>query len=257
MELIIIIIASAFASLITLFSGFGLGTILTPVFMLFFPIEIAIALTGVVHLFNNIFKVGLLGKYAQWKIVLQFGIPSMLGAFIGAKLLLSLTTFAPLVSYYLFGKEFFVEPVKLTIAILMIYFALAEIFPALQSFTPTKKSLPAGGLLSGFFGGFSGHQGALRSIFLIRYGLPKEQFLATGIIVACLVDFTRLSLYSKQLLSSNAVQHWEFVAAAVLSAFIGAYAGSKLLKKITLAFVQKTVAVMLILIALGLGLGLL
>ncbi len=256
MELLIIILASAFASLITLFSGFGLGTILTPVFILFFPVEIAVALTGVVHLLNNLFKFALLGKNAQWHIVLRFGIPSMLGAFIGAKLLLSLTTFTPIGSYYISGKEFFVEPVKLIIAVLMIFFALAEIFPALQSFKPTKRSLPAGGLLSGFFGGFSGHQGALRSIFLIRYGLPKEQFLATGIAVACLVDFTRLSLYSSQLLSSNAMQQWEYVAAAVISAFIGAYAGSKLLKKITLKFVQKTVAVMLIIIAVGLGLGL-
>ncbi|MDP1675496.1 MAG: sulfite exporter TauE/SafE family protein [Bacteroidota bacterium] len=256
MELLVIIIASAFASLVTLFSGFGLGTILTPVFVLFFPIEIAIALTGIVHLLNNIFKFVLLGKYAQWKVVLQFGIPSMLGAFFGAKLLLSLTMFTPIAVYHFSGKEFAVEPVKLSIAILMIYFALVEIFPALQLFTPTKRSLPAGGLLSGFFGGFSGHQGALRSIFLIRYGLSKEQFLATGIVVACLVDFTRLSLYSSQLLSSNAMQHWEFITAAVISAFIGAYAGSKILKKITLGIVQKIVAVMLIAIAFGLGLGL-
>jgi len=256
MELLIIIIASAFASLITLFSGFGLGTILTPVFVLFFPIEIAIALTGIVHFLNNIFKFVLLGKHARWNVVVQFGIPSMLGAFFGAKLLLSLTTFAPIGSYYFLGKEFFIEPVKLIIAVVMICFAFAEIRPALQSFTPTNKSLPAGGVLSGFFGGFSGHQGALRSIFLIRYGLSKEQFLATGIVVACLVDFTRLSLYSSQLLSSYAVRHWEFVAAAVISAFIGAYAGSKLLKKITLGVVQKIVAVMLIAIAFGLGLGL-
>jgi acyl-CoA reductase-like NAD-dependent aldehyde dehydrogenase len=41
--------------------------------------------------------------------------------------------------------------------------------------------LPVGGLLSGFFGGLSGHQGALRSVFLLRAGLTKESFIATGV----------------------------------------------------------------------------
>ncbi|MBI2427387.1 MAG: sulfite exporter TauE/SafE family protein [Ignavibacteriales bacterium] len=256
MNIVIIIIAAGVASIITLFSGFGLGTMLTPVFALIFPIEIAVALTGVVHFFNNIFKLGLLGKHAQWSVVLQFGVPSVLGAFFGAKLLLSLTVFEPIAQYEIFGIIHFIAPLKLIIAVLMIYFAFAEMFPKLQSFQPSKKSLPAGGLLSGFFGGLSGHQGALRSAFLIRYELGKEQFLATGIVIACFVDITRLSLYSTQFLASNAMQHWEIVAAAVVSAFGGAYAGNRLLKKVTLALVQKIVAGLLLGIALALGSGL-
>src|ERR1043165_6089707 len=47
-EIIFISIAAFLISILTFFSGFGLGTILTPVFMIFFPVEIAIALTGVV-----------------------------------------------------------------------------------------------------------------------------------------------------------------------------------------------------------------
>ena len=56
MEIILICLAAFLASLLTFFSGFGLGTILMPVFALFFPLEMAIALTGVVHLLNNLFK---------------------------------------------------------------------------------------------------------------------------------------------------------------------------------------------------------
>lgn len=56
MELIILCLAALIASLLTFFSGFGLGTILTPVFAIFFPLEIVVALTGVVHFLNNIFK---------------------------------------------------------------------------------------------------------------------------------------------------------------------------------------------------------
>ncbi len=255
MELSIIIIASAAASLITLFSGFGLGTILTPVFALFFPVEIAIAMTGIVHFSNNLFKVALLGKHTQWGVILRFGIPSMIGAVLGAVLLLRLTGLEPIAQYSLTGRVLFVHPMKLIIAVMMVYFALAELIPSLHSFKPSGTSLPFGGLLSGFFGGLSGHQGALRSAFLIQYGMSKEQFLATGIVIACFVDVTRLSLYSERLYSTDTLQHWDILLAAVLSAFSGAYAGNRFLKKITVASVQRIVAAMLIVIAVLLGGG--
>lgn len=47
------------------------------------------------------------------------------------------------------------------------------------------------------------------------------------------------------------------VLAATLSAFIGAYAGKRLLKKLTLRFVELTVAAMMVLIGGGLACGVL
>ena len=55
MEIILISLAAFLTAILTFFSGFGLGTILMPVFAIFFPIDIAIALTGVVHFANNLF----------------------------------------------------------------------------------------------------------------------------------------------------------------------------------------------------------
>jgi hypothetical protein len=51
-------------------------------------------------------------------------------------------------------------------ALLMMVFALFELLPSLRKLTFSNRHLVIGGLLSGFFGGFSGHQGALRSAFL-------------------------------------------------------------------------------------------
>jgi hypothetical protein len=48
-------------ALLTFFSGFGLGSLLLPAFAVFFPIEVAVAATGVVHLANNLFKLALMG----------------------------------------------------------------------------------------------------------------------------------------------------------------------------------------------------
>jgi len=56
------------------------------VFAIFFPIDIAIALTGIVHLLNN-FQSHLTAKEISLSIFLRFGIPSIIGAFLGAFLL--------------------------------------------------------------------------------------------------------------------------------------------------------------------------
>lgn len=69
MEIIIISLIAFLVAILTFFSGFGLGTILTPVFMFFFPVELSIALTGVVHFFNNIFKIILVGRQDRKSVV--------------------------------------------------------------------------------------------------------------------------------------------------------------------------------------------
>lgn len=255
MDYIIICIVAFLVSGLTLFSGFGLGTMLLPAFALFFHIDIAIALTAVVHLLNNIFKLGLLGKFADKSVVLRFGIPAILAAYLGAKLLVALSDLTPLYTYQLMEREFQIMPVKLVIASLMIIFALFEALPALSRISFSKKMLPVGGILSGFFGGLSGHQGALRSAFLLRVGLTKEAFIATGIVIACIIDVSRLFVYSDRFSSLNLQENYMLLIAATLSAFLGAYIGRRLLKKMTMTFVQITVSVLLFLIAIGLGFG--
>ena len=124
MELLILCLAALVTSLLTFFTGFGLGTILTPVFAIFFPVEIAIALTGIVHFLNNIFKLALVGLHADKRVALKFGVPAFIFAFVGALALIAISDFPPLYSYFLSGREFFITPVKLLVAGLLIFFAL-------------------------------------------------------------------------------------------------------------------------------------
>jgi len=255
MEYIIICLVAFLASILTFFSGFGLGTILLPVLALFFPIEVAIALTGVVHFFNNIFKLVLVGKSAKKKVLIYFGIPAVVFAFFGAYILINITDLSPLSTYSLGSKTFEITPVNLIIAILLIVFAIIELLPFIKRLKFKKKHLPFGGALSGFFGGLSGHQGALRSAFLINAGLTKEAFIGTAVVISSVVDFTRLSVYSTRILNSGLNENLLLIICATLSAITGAFIGNKLLKKITLVFIQKFVAVLLIVISIALGLG--
>lgn len=104
-----------------------------------------------------------------------------------------------MLSYRLFGHQFEVVPVKAVIALLLLGFVAMEItgdgFPRRAG----RSALPLGGLLSGFFGGLSGHQGAFRSAFLANAGLSTQQFLGTSVVIACLVDLARLTTYGATL----------------------------------------------------------
>lgn len=244
------------ASLLTFFSGFGLGTLLTPVFILFFPVEVSIALTGVVHFINNLFKLFLVGRHADRQVLWRFGLPAILAAFLGAWCLLRLTGLSPLFTYTLGDRLIEVSPLKFVISALLIIFALMDVMPALKNLQFDQDKLPIGGILSGFFGGLSGHQGALRTAFLVKAGLTKEAFIGTGVVVAILVDLTRLSVYTARFTTAGLGDQWPLVISTSCFAILGAYLGNRLLTKMTYALIQRLVAILLILVALALGAGL-
>jgi uncharacterized membrane protein YfcA len=249
-ELIILCTASFVTSLLTFFSGFGLGTILMPIFAIFFPVELAIALTGVVHFLNNIFKLSLVGLKADKQVVIRFGIPAFIAAFAGAWLLLRMTDLKPLYEYAIGARVFTVTPLKLIIAVLLIFFSVMEVVPFFKNVQVGQDKLIFGGIVSGFFGGLSGHQGALRSAFLIKSNLSKEAF------IACMVDFSRLGVYITRFLDTGLEDNLALVIAATVSAFAGAYLGNRLLKKVTLRSVQIMVTIMIFILAIALALGL-
>ena len=256
MDAILICLTAFLAAGVTLFSGFGLGTLLLPVFALFFPIQIAIALTAIVHLFNNLLKVVLLGRYADRQVVLHFGVPALLAAFLGAWVLDRLSGLAPWMQYQLFEHVYQIMPVKFAVATLLVVFTLLELTLEKGTLSFDKKYLPVGGILSGFFGGLSGHQGALRSAFLIKCGLSTHGFLGSGVVIACLVDLARIAVYGATFPSVASGEHSVLLLAVMASAFAGTWLGNRLLHKVTIRIIQVVVAIMVFGIAVGLGAGL-
>jgi uncharacterized protein len=260
MEYLIICTVAILVSSLTLFSGFGLGTLLMPAFALFFPVPVAIAATAVVHLANNLFKVILVGKKADWGVVIRFALPGAVAAMIGAALLVTFADLPPVYAYTLGDQAREITIVKLTIGILIVLFSLFELLPAFNNLAFERKYLPLGGFLSGFFGGLSGNQGALRSAFLIKAGLSKEAFIGTGTVSSAIVDVTRLLVYGAGFyaIKFHGIQEVQgLVIAATLAAFIGAFIGKQLIKKVTLRGMQILVAVMLIIVGTGMATGLL
>ena len=255
MDVLIISLVTFFAAILTFFSGFGLGTILTPVMILYFPVELAISFTGIVHFLNNIFKIFLVGNHINKEVLVRFGLPAVMSALIGSYILFRLNNNIIIYSYELFGEIMEVQLLKFIISILLLVFALIDLIPFFNKLNFEKKSLPLGGFLSGFFGGLTGNQGALRSAFLIKSGLNKKEFIGTTVVISLFVDISRISVYSSNLIEYNISNYYLLGFFAIGSGISGSILGNILLKKITLELIQIIVAVLIMLIGLGLLVG--
>lgn len=257
MGALVICVVAFLASGLTFFSGFGLGTLLLPAFALFYSVTQAVALTAVVHFLNGLFKLWLVGRFASLRIVLLFGLPAIAASFVGAWVLVWLSELQTQVSYTLLGREVLVAPAKVVVGLLLLLFSVADLVPRFRGLSFAPRHFPIGGLLSGFFGGLAGMQGALRSAFLAKSGLSRDQFVATGAAVAFMIDVSRLSVYVPALRSERATLDYPVLAAAVLAALVGAIVGNRYLKSVTMKGIQSVVAMMLFIVAIGLISGVL
>lgn len=257
MSYLVVCLVAFLASALTFFSGFGLGTLLLPAFAVFFAIEKAVALTAVVHFLNGVFKLALVWRHIDRGVVMRFGLPAVAGAIAGAWLLVWLASGRPLLTYSLFGRVVELAPAKLVVGLLLLFFACAEFLPAFRRIAFPAGWQPLGGLLSGFFGGLAGMQGALRSAFLVKAGLEKEAYVATGAAIAFLIDVSRLSVYSRLILDHRAGLDYGLLGAAIVAALAGSLLGNHFLPKATMQGIQRLVAVLLFAVALGLITGLL
>ena len=259
MDFVVIGLVAFLASGLTLYSGFGLGTVLLPAFALFFPAPVAVAATGVVHLLNGLYKGGRLWRQADWGVALRFGLPAVPAAIAGAWLLGRLGAGDALFSWSLAGHSFGPTPAALVVGLVMITLGLLELQPWFQRLAAPPSAATVGGLATGFLGGLTGQQGALRSMFLLRFGLDPARFIATGVMIAVLIDLSRLPVYALTVGSAAGTldtRQGLLVGWAVLCAFAGAWGAVRWLKKVTIGLVRGVVAAAMLAIGAALVAGL-
>lgn len=252
---LIAILTSLLASTLTFFTGFGLGSVLLAAYVLILPVELAIASTAIVHLSNNLFKLLLMSKHAKKDVIIKFGLTAFLGALIGAAVLESTAGVPALIQYQLGQSQKSITLTKLLISLVMAIFAMLEFSKLNERILLAPKWMPFGGLLSGFFGGLSGHQGAFRTMFLLKAGLSKEQFIGTGCVIAMIVDVSRLSIYWRHFTNSEQAANANLLVPSILAALAGTLIGNKLLKKVSLRVIEIIASVLLLIISILLGSG--
>ena len=214
----------------------------------------------VVHLANNLFKRVLVGRYADAKTVIRFGVPAAIAALIGAYLLSSFSAWPALFSYHIYSFECTITMIGLIVGGLVVIASLFELIPRFSTIAFHPSYISLGGFLSGFFGGISGNQGILRSAFLIKSGLNKEAFIGTGVFCSVIVDASRLfvygwSIYSQKLTEILSQNMLGVLSAASIAAFLGSYVGAVLTHKITTQIFQLIVGLMLLILGMAMMAG--
>ncbi|OGP64420.1 MAG: hypothetical protein A3K22_04360 [Deltaproteobacteria bacterium RBG_16_42_7] len=237
MEILLISLLTFVAATIGTITGFGTSTIMIPVLAIFFqPVE-AIFLVAIIHWFGDIWKIALFRKGFNLRLIALFGVIGLITSYLGAFISLG-------------ANE------EILLRFLGAFLAGYALFLICQS----KFKIPAGniaalsgGALSGFFAGMFGIGGAIRSMFLSAFDLPKAVYIATAGAIGLLVDSTRIITYFTG--GENLPKElWYGLLLFVPISFLGAQIAKKLVNKIPQDRFRIVVAVFLFVIGLKLTL---
>lgn len=230
LESALFLIVSYLAAVVATIAGFGSSTLLIPVAIQFMDIKTAVFIVACFHFFNNVFKIRAFWGKADFRIFLLFGIPSIVFAFTGARLI----TVMP------------IDVIRVILAVFLIVFSIYSLVKPKFSLKKTETNAVLGGSFSGFLAGLIGMGGAIRSTFLVSFNLPKEIYVATSAMIAAVIDLTRIPTY----LFTNVVQsnsYWILLLLLIPCAYAGVKTGKVLLNKVNQQTFQRVVTAAILL----------
>ncbi|MBI3896139.1 MAG: sulfite exporter TauE/SafE family protein [Acidobacteria bacterium] len=225
-------LAAVAAGAIAAVSGFGIGSLLTPLTAAFVGTKLAVAFVSLPHFIGTGFRFVLLREHLDRKVLMTFGITSAIGGLIGALLQIWLRSVA--LGYILGTLLVFAGALGITGFAARLRFGRAAGWIA--------------GALSGIFGGLVGNQGGIRSAALLGFDVSKESFVATATAIALMVDLFRVPVYLVAQYEPI-LEVWPAVVIATVGAIVGTMAGKPLLKSIPEPTYRKVVST--IILALG------
>lgn len=219
------VVAGAIAAV----SGFGIGSLLTPLLILSFPTDVAVAVVALPHVLATSLRLYRLRQDIHGPTFRQFGLASAAGGLIGALLQTRLASVA--LTWVLAGLLF-----------------LAGITELLRRPVPIPDSRGARlftGALSGAFGGLVGNQGGIRAAALLGFRLSPREIVATATASALLVDAARVPVYlaTRWPAIAGNVQLGLVIAAGVVA---GTFLGVPLLTRLDQGVYRRMVGALLI-----------
>jgi uncharacterized protein len=229
---ILVFAAAVLAGGVAAISGFGIGSLLTPLFAVRYGTKLAVAIVSVPHLAATAARFLGLRRQLDKNVFLNFGILSAAGGLLGA--LLNARANSPALAI-VFGC-------------LLLFASVSGLSGFIDRMHLGRKTAWFAGLLSGFFGGLVGNQGGIRSAALLGFNIRKEALVATATAIALIVDGARMPVYVA-VESKGIMGAWPLLVTAVAGALLGTFWGVRLLRRIPEPAFRK----LLYLLILGLG----
>lgn len=235
LALLLMVVVALIAGAIASITGFGVGSLLTPLVGLQIDIKTAVAVVAVPHLIGTALRYWMLRKHVDWRVLWSFGLTSAAGGLTGA-----------------FVGTFLQSPVLMfVLAVLLIFAGITGVTGLVDRMRFGGRMSWVAGAVSGLLGGLVGNQGGIRSAAMLGFRLPKEAFVATATAVGLMVDGARLPVYLVTQWSEIA-DAWLYVIAATAGTIMGTLIGQRLLGQIPEAVFRKLVAALILILGMAL-----
>lgn len=207
--------AGVLAGAIAAISGFGIGSILTPLLATWIGTKLAVAVVSIPHFIGTALRFVVIRKHVDRRVLWSFGATSAAGGLAGAILHIWLRS---AILGYVLGA-------------LLVFAGITGVTGAASRMRFGKRSAWIAGALSGVFGGLVGNQGGIRSAALLGFNLQRDAFVATATAIALLVDLFRMPVYAAVQFHSILSQ-WPLAVMATLGVVIGTLSGKWMLQRI-------------------------
>jgi uncharacterized membrane protein YfcA len=208
----IVFVCATVAGAVAAVSGFGIGSLLTPLIALQAGTKTAVAAVSLPHLIGTGLRFWRLRDSLDRRVFWRFGLTSAAGGLAGA--LLNARASSPALTI-VFGS-------------LLVFAGAAQITGSAQRWRFHGSVAWIAGALSGFFGGLVGNQGGIRSAAMLGFDLPRERFVATATAIALIVDAARMPVYVA-VERAQVAAIWSLVAIASVGVVVGTLAGQRVL----------------------------
>lgn len=223
--LILAIAVGALAGAIASVSGFGIGSLLTPLLSWRVGTKLAVAAVSVPHLAATAFRFWMMRKHVDRRLLWSFGVMSAAGGLTGA--LLSVIAESPVLTKVFGG--------------LLIFTGIMGLTGLSQQLRFHGWVAWAAGFLSGMLGGLVGNQGGIRSAAMLGFDVPRQAFVATATAVGLIVDGARMPVYLVTQ-GDQIARQWPVLLAATAGAIAGTIVGERLLRRIPESLYRRLVA---------------
>ncbi len=210
-----VLLAAILAGGIAAISGFGIGSLLTPLLAVRYGTKLAVAIVSIPHLVGTTARFIGLRKQIDKRVFLNFGILSAAGGLLGA--LLNAHANSPALAI-VFGC-------------LLVFAGVSGLTGLVDRMHFGRRMAWFAGTLSGFFGGLVGNQGGIRSAALLGFDIRKEALVATATAIALIVDAARMPVYLT-VETRGIVSAWPLLLTAIAGVLLGTFGGVRLLRRI-------------------------